>query len=75
MTANRDIRRSFCSGSLLRSERRVLPLRWIVDIVGRGEMWTIFTEENVRYALAAECFLHFTDGFTRVHLFSLPGIF
>ena len=34
-----------------------------------GELWTIVTEENVRYALAAEWFLHFIDGFTRVHLF------
>ena len=46
----------------------------------RGELWTIVTEENVRYALAAERFLHFTDGFTRVHLFrylayfEIPGV-
>ena len=35
----------------------------------RVELWTIVTEMNVRYALAAERFLHFTDGFTHVHLF------
>ena len=40
----------------------------------RGELWTIVTEENVWYALAAERFLHFTDGFIRVHLFSFPAI-
>ena len=41
----------------------------------RGELWTIVTEENVRYALAAECFLHFTNGFTRVHLFRYLAYF
>ena len=34
----------------------------------RGELWIIVTEENFWYALAAEHFPHFTDGFTRVHL-------
>ena len=36
----------------------------------RGELWTIVT-----IALAAECFLHLTDGFTRVHLFRLLAYF
>ena len=41
----------------------------------QGELWTIVTEENVRYALAAERFLHFTHGFTRVHLYCYLACF
>ena len=35
----------------------------------QGELWTIVPEENVWYALAAERFLHFTDGSTCAPLF------
>ena len=41
----------------------------------QGELWTIVPEENVWYALAAECFLQFTDGFTRDHLFRYLAYF
>ena len=41
----------------------------------RGELWTIVTREIFGYALTAEHFLHFTDGFTSVHLFHYLAYF